>query len=177
MTSPSPCIKQPPSDLRIRHAQEGDLPAIFRIYEIARQTMRDNGNPTQWGDEWPPEDMVRNDIVEQLSYVVEGPRGVQGVFALVLGDDPTYALIEDGAWPNDEPYATIHRIASDGTSHGTFAAAVDYALQQCANVRIDTHADNSIMRHCIAKAGFEYCGIIYHTDGTPRLAYQLQQRR
>ena len=161
------------SMLTIRHAQADDLPTIFRLYQIARQTMRDNGNPTQWGDEWPPEDMVRNDIVEQQSYVVEGPDGIQGVFALVLGDDPTYEVIEDGAWPNDEPYGTIHRVASDGVSHGTFAAAIDFALQQCANVRIDTHADNSIMRYLIDKAGFAYCGIIYHTDGTPRLAYHL----
>ena len=164
--------------LTIRHAQEGDLPDIFRIYEVARQTMRDSGNPTQWGDEWPPEDMVRNDIVEQISYVVEAvsdtsqPK-VHGVFALVEGKDPTYEVIENGAWLNDEPYVTVHRIAADGLAHGIFAAAIDFAQQQCANVRIDTHADNAIMRHLIDKAGFTYCGIIYHTDGTPRLAYQL----
>ena len=30
----------------------------------------------------------------------------------------------------------------------------------------------SIMRHCIEKYGFIYCGVIYLPDGSPRLAYQ-----
>ena len=28
------------------------------------------------------------------------------------------------------------------------------------------------MRHCIARAGFEYCGIIHLLNGDPRLAFQ-----
>lgn len=32
--------------------------------------------------------------------------------------------------------------------------------------------DNSIMRHCIEKFDFSYCGVIYLLDGDPRLAYQ-----
>lgn len=30
----------------------------------------------------------------------------------------------------------------------------------------------SIMRHCIEKAGFRYCGIIYLKSGDERLAFQ-----
>ncbi len=163
--------KKAPMSPTIRHAQETDLDDIFRIYACARQTMIDNGNPTQWGDFWPPEDMVLDDVAQQLNYVVEDETGVHGVFAFIVGDDPTYELIEDGAWPNDEPYGTIHRIASDGQMRGVFACAVEFCKQRCDNLRIDTHADNTIMQHVIDQAGFERCGIIYHTDGTPRIAY------
>lgn len=38
--------------------------------------------------------------------------------------------------------------------------------------RVDTHGDNVIMRRCIERAGFVYCGIIYLLNGDPRLAYQ-----
>ena len=155
----------------IRPAREHDLNDIFRIYACARQIMKDNGNPTQWGDTWPPDEMVYDDIAHQLNYVVEDETGVHGVFAFIMGDDPTYHVIEDGTWPNDEPYGTVHRIASDGQVHGIFANAIEFCKQRCNNLRIDTHADNTIMQHVIQKAGFERCGIIYHTDGTPRIAY------
>ena len=155
----------------IRPAREHDLNDIFRIYACARQIMKDNGNPTQWGDTWPPDEMIYDDIAHQLNYVVEDETGVHGVFAFIMGDDPTYHVIEDGTWPNDEPYGTVHRIASDGQIHGIFANAIEFCKQRCNNLRIDTHADNTIMQHVIQKAGFERCGIIYHTDGTPRIAY------
>jgi hypothetical protein len=32
----------------------------------------------------------------------------------MIGKDPTYAVIENGNWLNDEPYGVIHRIASNG---------------------------------------------------------------
>ena len=32
----------------------------------------------------------------------------------IIGADPTYEVIEDGAWPDNSPYGTIHRIAGDG---------------------------------------------------------------
>ena len=40
------------------------------------------------------------------------------------------------------------------------------------NIRIDTHRDNKIMQHNLAKYGFEYCGIIHIASGAERLAYQ-----
>lgn len=31
-----------------------------------------------------------------------------------LGEDESYRVIEDGAWHLDQPYGTIHRLASNG---------------------------------------------------------------
>lgn len=91
---------------------------------------------------------------------------------LRFGADPTYDYIEDGAWLNDEPYVTIHRIASSGISHGIFRIASDFCKTLSDNVRVDTHNDNKIMQGRIEREGFERCGIIYVDDGTPRIAYQ-----
>jgi len=88
-----------------------------------------------------------------------------------MGDDPTYLEI-DGAWLNDRSYATLHRIASRGTQKGLFKLIIEFSWSICPNLRIDTHQNNTPMRHLIEKNGFVYCGIIIVGDGTPRLAYQ-----
>ena len=92
-------------------------------------------------------------------------------FALLPSPEPTYSYI-DGAWLTDEPYGVIHRMASYPDVHGIFAAIIDFAAARHAHLRIDTHRDNRIMRHLIEKHGFTYCGIIWLTDGTERLAYE-----
>lgn len=155
----------------IRKAKPEDLPRILEIYAYARQFMRDNGNPTQWGDGAPAESTLNRDIAAGQLYVLE-QNGLHAVFALIPGNDPTYAEIE-GAWLSQSPYATLHRVAGDGMLHGIFDSAVAFAKTQYPHLRIDTHRDNQIMQHVITKNGFVYCGVINTEDGTPRLAYEL----
>ena len=95
------------------------------------------------------------------------------VFAFFLGEDPTYLYIKNGNWISDEPYGTIHRIASDGAVSGVVKMAVDYSKNIISNIRIDTHENNKTMQHILAELGFSKCGIIYIEDGTSRIAYQL----
>ena len=104
--------------------------------------------------------------------MVENEAGIHGVFAFILGVDPTYLQIYEGAWRSDTAYGTIHRIASDG-SGGILSAALEYAKSTTSHIRMDTHADNHIMQRALAKAGFSRRGIIYIADGTPRIAYDL----
>ena len=158
--------------MMIRQAEGKDFDDILRIYARAREYMKRNGNPTQWGESFPPEALIKDDIREKRNYVVEADGGIHGVFAFIPGDDPTYARIE-GAWMSDAPYGTIHRIASDGTVKGVFAAAIAFCKSRISHIRIDTHADNKTMRRAIEKAGFKECGIIRVADGTPRIAYEL----
>ena len=94
------------------------------------------------------------------------------VFVLIAGDDPTYAHIENGAWRDDTPYATLHRVGSDGSHRGTFRAILDFARTQYSHLRADTHEDNHPMQHLLCAAGFVFCGTIYVADGTPRRAYE-----
>ena len=99
----------------IRQATVQDIPEILRIYGAARAFMRRSGNMTQWSGGYPSEDIVRADITKNILRVMENETGhLYAVFALIPGDDPTYARIE-GAWKDTSPYATIHRAASDGT--------------------------------------------------------------
>ena len=158
--------------LTVRHSVPADLDEILRVIRAARAYMKATGNPTQWGDDRPPQSAIERDIAAGNSYVVTDPTGrVCGTFAFIIGDDATYRTI-DGAWLNDAPYGTVHRMAADGTSLGVFAAALNYCSPLVPNLRIDTHRDNATMLHLIEKHGFTRCGIITVDDGTERIAFQ-----
>ena len=53
----------------IRLATASDLRRIFEVYAVARQLMRQSGNPRQWGDHFPPEELLRGDIPKKQLWV------------------------------------------------------------------------------------------------------------
>ncbi|MCH5183652.1 MAG: N-acetyltransferase [Oscillospiraceae bacterium] len=157
--------------MNIRHTEIADLPTVMGIYAYAREQMKANGNPHQWGDTNPPEATIITDIQNRNSYVLEQNGTICGVFTFLIGEDPTYRTI-DGQWKQNGVYGTIHRIASGGRGNGVFRHCLQFCEAIIPNIRIDTHRDNRIMRHLIEKHGFEKCGIIHLADGSPRIAYQ-----
>lgn len=156
--------------MTIRPATPEDFPALERIYARARSFMKEAGNPTQWPSSYPSAEQLQSDLAKEALYVVEQNGTVVGVFALVPGEDPTYREI-DGAWHADAPYATIHRVASDGSCRGIAQACFEFCKKRYSYLRIDTHADNLPMQAVIQKAGFRPCGTIIIEDGTPRIAF------
>lgn len=160
----------------IRHTRVEDIPQLQALFSHARSFMLETGNPSQWTAAYPSEELLRKDIGSRDSYVVEDEKQtVIATFVLRGGVDPTYDVIYEGRWLNDAPYATIHRIASDGTRKGILHLAMQFALLDYRNIRIDTHRDNQVMRNAIAKEGFVYCGIIHCWNGDERVAYQFQK--
>ena len=161
------------SALCVRMTRTEDIPEVLHLYDEARLIMRADGNMHQWANGYPNEESLRRDISRGVSYVIGGPDGLVGTFAFIPDVEPTYLRIDGGRWLDDtRPYATIHRLASTRDSHGVAKACFDWAWGRLPNLRIDTHRDNNVMQHCILKAGFTYCGIIYLADGDERLAYQ-----
>ncbi len=156
----------------IRLANNTDIEILLDIYKKAREFMRANGNLTQWPDTYPNADVLRDDIKKGELFVFEENGRVHGVFAFILGNDPTYDVIEDGAWLSDSAYGTIHRIASDGSIKGLFDQCISYCKQSINHLRIDTHQYNKTMQYVIKKNGFQYCGIIYTDNGSPRVAFE-----
>ena len=160
----------------IRHTRVEDIPRLQALFSHARSFMLETGNPSQWTAAYPSEELLRKDIGSRDSYVVEDEKQtVIATFVLRGGVDPTYDVIYEGRWLNDAPYATIHRIASDGTRKGILHLAMQFALLDYRIIRIDTHRDNQVMRNAIAKEGFVYCGIIHCWNGDERVAYQFRK--
>lgn len=155
-----------------------DIDAIMGCYDAARQYMRAMGNMTQWTNGYPSRELVAEDIDSDICYVGEDETGdIVMAFAFIIGEDPTYAEIYQGAWLNDSsPYGTIHRLGSTGKHKGMLRRCVDFCATHIGNLRLDTHADNATMRNAAERLGFTRCGIINCIDGSPRIAYQRCDR-
>ena len=155
----------------IRKASKDDFETVMSVYRIAQDYMIRSGNPTQWGHFYPEGELIESDIAEGICRVICDGTMIRGVFALIENGEPLYRRIEGGVWLNDEPYLTIHRIASDGQAHGIVRCAADHCKAMANNIRIDTHEDNRTMQKQLEKCGFVKCGTIYLANGSPRIAY------
>lgn len=162
--------------MEIRHTTEQDFERVMEIYAYARTFMEETGNPNQWGPtNWPPEDLIHEDICVGKSYVCVENGKVIGTFYLNFGEDiePTYRVIEEGAWKDDSPFGVVHRIAGDGSVPGIGTFCLNWAFEQCGHLKIDTHTDNVVMQNLLKKLGFTYRGIIHVVeDDYPRFAYE-----
>lgn len=161
----------------IRRSTARDIDSIMEVYDSARHYMRETGNHKQWIDGYPDKETILADIARYSHFLAEDEEGeLLMVFSFILGDDPTYKIIENGSWLNERAYGTIHRIASTGMQGGMLKAAVSFCASMIDNIRIDTHADNGPMLNALHKLNFTLCGVIYTKDGSPRLAFQKDYR-
>lgn len=161
--------------MKIRKATTQDLDCIMQVIDAARNLMRTNGNHTQWINGYPSAKVIMNDINQNIGYVCINDTEIVGYFSFLKGDnpEPTYNIIDDGKWLNNEPYGVIHRLASNGKAKGVAKACFDYCFTQINNIRVDTNNNNLPMQNFFKKYGFTYCGIIYVADGSPRDAFQM----
>lgn len=158
--------------IKIEKAKLEDLPYILKIYEVARNYMKENGNATQWMNNYPPKELLEEDIKEGILYVIKKDNVPHSVFAFIIGEDPTYINIE-GKWLDDSLYGTIHRIAGDGVIKHSLLKAINFGLTKINHLRIDTHENNKLMNESLLKYGFKKTGLIICSDGTPRIAYEF----
>lgn len=157
--------------MKIRPARPEDLPVLLEIFAHARTFMAQTGNPTQWTSAYPGADLMRQEIERGVCYVLEENARPEATFCYIPGPEPTYGEIYDGSWPDDAPYATIHRLASAGRVHGAAKMCIDWCAARGLPLRADTHADNHVMQHLLEKNGFMRCGTIFVAEGNPRIAY------
>lgn len=116
---------------------------------------------------------IRHSAAQDFEWMME--LYVIATFYFIQGYDiePAYRKITDGTWLEDSPYGVVHRLAGDGSEKGIGAFCLNWALEQCGHIRIDTHGDNKVMQHLLEKLGYIHCGTIYvEQDNDPRLAYE-----
>lgn len=174
--------------LSIRKAAKSDIPEILKIYEKARAFMKENGNESQWGlpspgkSVWPSEESINGRIENEFQYIcetqVEGKTVIAATFAFTSGiPEPAYASIFEGSWPDNgtESYGVIHCFASAFNIKGAATYSINWALEQCKYMKIDTHPNNKPMQSLLNKMGFTYCGKILmpevQNDDILRVAY------
>ena len=162
--------------MTIRFAEEKDINRIMEIYAFARNFMAKNGNPNQWGPtNWPPLDLIKNDIKNQKLFLCINESKIVGVFFYDFGKniERCYNTIEDGSWSSPETYGVVHRLAGDSSIKGIGSFCINWAFEKAGCLRIDTHPDNIPMQRLLPKLGFRKCGIIHvEEDNYPRFAYE-----
>lgn len=163
--------------MEIRKAVVNDYKTILTLYEKARTFMAEHNNPHQWGNSRPCAEAIKSDIENGHHYVCMEHGHIIATFFYLNERDETYDMIYEGNWLCDAPYGVVHRITSDGSVKGAASFCLEWAFNQCGNLRIDTHEDNYIMQNLLKKNGFCYCGVIICEDGTKRLAYQKIKER
>lgn len=160
----------------IRKSTLEDVETIMSMFDAARKYMIASGNPTQWPIGSPSRESVIHDISKEESFMIMSDGIAEATFCCQKGADPTYSYIEDGQWPDNKPYVTIHRVASYGRKSGIGIFLMKWCQDRYDVIRCDTHRDNHKMQSIILACGFVYCGIIYIKDGTQRLAYQWNKK-
>ena len=93
----------------IRKAGYTDIRRALDIYDSARRFMRSRGNAVQWVNGYPSEELLRADVAAGQLYVMEDAGGVYAVFAFIIGDDPTYQVIDGASLDDGTPYGTLQR--------------------------------------------------------------------
>lgn len=163
----------------IRKTTPADIPAIETLYDQSRAALRAAG-VDQWQDGYPNGSTARQDMEDGTGYVLEDEGEVIATACLAFGHEPTYDVIEQGAWAGQGSYGFLHRVAVSPKAKGKGAAGqfFDELKRQAAErgvrvLRGDTHRDNKSMQRVMAKSGLEYRGVIHVEDGTERLAYEI----
>lgn len=165
--------------MEIRRANLSDVDGIMKIIAEAQKYLKLQ-RIDQWQDGFPSREVIENDINNAEAYVICDNDTVAAYYAFYHAPEPVYADIHCGAWGDDDgKYGVIHRMAvseayrGQGLSHKLYEHAIGRCLELGYNsIRVDTHAQNVIMRSLAATHGFEYCGIVYYPGGLERIAYE-----
>ena len=163
----------------IRLSTKLDVDEIMCILSEARETIGRLGID-QWQYGYPTRDIIKDDVSNGRSYVVEDENGICAVFSVIDDGEPTYRKIYSGQWLCEgRPYLALHRIAIRVRKRGSGIAGkiIDFIAEKArqddyASIRVDTHQGNLPMRKMLEKNGFLYTGVIYLTTGEERVAYE-----
>ncbi len=158
-----------------RPAVQADSVQIMHIIRDARERMRLRGS-LQWQGSYPAEADIARDISHGYGYVLCLGDCVVAYGAVIFDGEAAYDAIE-GAWPDQDPYVAVHRLAvaegMTGRGAGSEFMQRTAGLARSRGVRsfrVDTNFDNAPMQKIVAAQGFRYCGKV-HYDGSPRMAY------
>lgn len=159
-----------------RKATISDISKIWEIIQNAIQRRKEDGS-NQWQDGYPNLNVIENDILKEVGYVLTIENETIGYSAVLINDEPEYEKIE-GKWLTNNDYVVVHRIAiaKDFLGQNLSKIILDYienlALQKnIFSIKVDTNFDNIAMLKIFDKLGYNYCGEVYFR-GSARKAFE-----
>lgn len=166
----------------IRLANLNDLNSIMEIVSDAVGLLKAN-KVNQWQNGYPNKDIITNDINSKNLYVYDD-YCVVGFAYISSNKEPSYEVIYNGSWLQNDEYIVVHRIAvkkeylNRKVAWALLTEAVNMARRSnIKSIRVDTHKDNLIMNNFLKKFGFTKCGEIllvnYMDSDKLRIAYEM----
>ena len=143
-------------EIEIAKTTEGDIPAIFKLYDEAIAYQKEVGNNHWLGFETA---LIEKEISEERHFKVIGDKKVISTFCTTLSD----ALI----WKDSDLVRAvyIHRIATSKNARGNnvLKHIIDYAInyareKQLQYIRMDTGSGNDRLIGYYIKNGFTFMG-------------------
>lgn len=190
--------------MRLRKSTPADVDRIMEILNDGRAAIAKLGID-QWAGGYPQREVIEADVEWGESYVAEDEDGtILGTEMICFFGEPDYSTYDNGEWLTDSPlvaprnpiphepdlsapdavtYCVVHRVAvaASAAKRGVGLWMLQQAEELARangmkSMRIDTHPQNTVMRHMVEKAGYTNCCTIYisHAEGlTPeRAAYE-----
>lgn len=156
-------------------AEPEDLEICYQIIDSGRNFQRAQGF-TQWTDDYPNIDTIKDDIKNSKGYVVKADDVIAGYMCIDFDGEPAYTNI-DGEWGTSEPYAVVHRMAFSEKFRGQGLADITFRLidelcisENVRSIRADTDFPNKRMQHILEKNGYIRRGVIIF-QGSGKIAY------
>lgn len=165
-------------EYKLRGTRDEDIPRVMEIIKQAQDYFKER-NIDQWQNGYPSEEVIKEDIQREWSYVLKDKGNIVATAAISFEGEPTYNEIYNGEWLSYGEYAVIHRICVDNEYKGAglasqiLASAENLCIAKRVNsIKIDTHKENISMRKTLVKNEYKYCGIIYLEDKSERIAFE-----
>lgn len=164
----------------IRKARLEDLSIIMQIVKEVIPLMHASGN-TQWGEDYPTEEVFREDILAETLYLSEGndegKHIIEGFICINQDESEEYIPLK---WQADSKAVVLHRMAvsprsrGQGVASGLIAFAEEVAAKESISwIKTDTNEANTIMKAILEKRGYQYVGQVYYRiPGTPYNCYE-----
>ncbi len=151
---------------KLRLGTKEDATQIVKLFEEAKEKFKEE-KTYQWAGTYPNAQSYLDDLENNVVYVYEEEGVILGASTIQYSIDHNYDYIK-GAWLNDNPYASIHRIV---VSRNVQCKNIGTKLyQKCEeeiyknnikNIRVDTYKLNKSMIRLLEKNNFTRCGVIY----------------
>ncbi|GAA0856289.1 GNAT family N-acetyltransferase [Clostridium nitritogenes] len=164
--------------MKLRKSVNEDINNIMQIIDEAKEALKEQGID-QWQNGYPNDDVIRNDILNNDSYVFIKNNEIVATSVVSFDGEKTYDKIYDGNWISNDEFAVIHRIAISNKYKGTGIASEIIKMIEAIcldknvhSIKVDTHEFNMPMQKLLKKNDFKYCGVIYLEDKSKRVAFE-----
>lgn len=158
-------------------AKVDDIDSVMEVIEDARALLKMEGNG-QWQFGYPDRNDLLKDINSERLFCIKDNDLIVAICAITYYEED-YMHLYEGKWKSDFDYCVMHRVAvresHRGKGYGKKLFEVFESVAKSEgyhSLRIDTHENNSLLRHLFDLYGFEYCGKAILTPNKDRVMYE-----